>query len=407
MTEPRIETTVAPRTRFEDRLVALDVFRGATIAAMLLVNNPGSWSHVYAPLRHAEWHGWTMTDLIFPFFLFIVGITTHLSLSVRRDRGDDERAVLVQILRRGGTIILLGLFLSSFPFFAWWPLPGNDDPTFFERVLYRFEHMRFPGVLQRIGLAYIVGALLTLKTTVRQQIIITSSILLGYWAAMTLLPVPGTGTIGLHLLDQPDQVLSAWVDRRIFGAHLWTQSGTWDPEGLLSTLPAVGTVMLGVLGGRLLRGRKPLHERLNLLFVAGSSCTAAGLAWHWFFPINKSLWTSSYTLFTAGVAALTLATTLWIVDVRGSRWWTPPLVAFGVNPMLAFVGSGLMARLIYSLIRIPHEGETIALQSWLFQRGYASWLPPEVASLAFAVTFVLVWLAILWPLYRRRIVFRV
>ena len=396
-----------PRTEFSERLVALDVFRGATIAAMLLVNDPGSWSHVYPPFLHAEWHGWTFTDLIFPFFLFIVGITTHLSLSLKRESGVDEAAIVIKSLRRGGTIILLGLLLSSFPFYAWWALPGIDDPSLLDRVFYRFAHMRFPGVLQRIGVAYIGATLLTLRTTLRQQIGIIVSILIGYWLAMTLVPVPGTGKIGAYLLDEPEKVLSAWIDRQVFGPHLWAQTKTWDPEGLLSTLPAIATVMFGILAGRLLRGTAPIAERLNRLFVFGSIGAATGLAWHWFFPINKSLWTSSYVVFTAGVAALVLATTIWLVDVRGSKRWTPPFVAFGINPMLAFVGSGLMARLIYSLIKVPWEGQSVPLQAALHRGLFASWLPPKVASLAFAIAFVLLWLGILWPLYRKRLVLRV
>ena len=407
MSEKRIETTVAPRTKFDERLVALDVFRGGTIAAMLLVNHPGTWTHVYSPLRHAEWHGWTFTDLIFPFFLFIVGITTHLSLTIRKERGLSDRDLVKQILRRGGIIVALGLLLNAFPFFAWWSLPGVEEPSFLDRVLYRFENMRFPGVLQRIGVAYIVAALLTLRTTLKQQVVIAAMILFGYWAVMTLIPAPTTGQPGAQLLDEPDAVLSAWIDRQVFGPHLWSQTKTWDPEGLLSTVPAVVTVLIGVFAGRIIRSETSFQERLNQLYAFGSVLTCVGLAWHWFFPINKNLWTSSYVVFTGGVGALTLATTLWLVDVRRSRWWTPPFVAFGVNPILAFVGAGLMARLIYSLIEIPYAGETVPIQAAIYRGLFAPWLPPELASLAFAVTFVLAWLAILWPLYRRRIIFRV
>ncbi len=407
MSSTSVATTVAPRTSFEERLVALDVFRGATIAAMLLVNNPGSWGDIYAPFRHAEWHGWTFTDLIFPFFLFIVGITTHLSLTVRRARGVGDAAIVRQIVRRGGIIILLGLLLNLFPFYAWWPLTGVDDPTFLQRVAYRFEHMRVPGVLQRIGLAYIGGALLTLRGNLRHHAAVVTALLVGYWLAMTLIPVPGTGRAGWQLLDEPGLVLSAWIDRQILGQHLWSQTKTWDPEGLLSTIPAIGTVILGVLAGRIVGDRSPLAARLNRLFVFGSLSACGGLIWHGFFPINKNLWTSSYVLFTAGIAALVLATTLWLVDVRGSRWWTPPFAAFGVNPMLAFVGSGLMARLIYSLVKVTADGERIPLQAAIYQSLFVPWLPPRAASLAFAISFVLVWLVILWPLYRRRIVWRV
>ncbi|HUP66296.1 MAG TPA: heparan-alpha-glucosaminide N-acetyltransferase domain-containing protein [Thermoanaerobaculia bacterium] len=389
------------------RLEALDVFRGATVAAMLLVNDPGSWSHIYAPLRHAEWHGWTPTDLIFPFFLFIVGITTHLSLEGGRRRGANDREMTVRIIRRGAIIVLLGLLLNAFPFYTWGEVPGNPDPTFMERVVDRFQRMRFPGVLQRIGVAYVAGALLILRTTLRQQIAITAALLLGYWAAMTLIPVPGTGQRGATLLDQPGMVLSAWLDRQVFGPHLWVQSKTWDPEGLLSTIPAIGTVILGVLAGRLIGSGLPLRQRVGRLAMWGGAGIAAGLVWGMVFPINKPLWTSSYTLFTAGAGAVVLALCLWAIEMRGSRWWTPPFVAYGVNPMIAFVGSGLMARLIYSLLKVQFEGRAVPLQAAIYRVAYEPWLPPEAASLAFAISFVLVWLAILWPLWRRGLIFKV
>lgn len=277
----------APR----ERLLALDVFRGLTVAGMLLVNNPGSWGAIYPPLEHATWNGWTPTDLIFPFFLFIVGITTHLSLEARRARGDDEGALVRQVVKRGLLIILFGLLLAAFPFVP----------------LSRITEMRFPGVLQRIGVAYLCGGLLAFRTTLKQQVVILAVLLYGYWFAMTLIPVPGRG-IGALLLDDPSASLAAYVDRAVFGAHLWKSSRTWDPEGLLSTIPAVGTVILGVMAGRWLASPRPLLERLVALLAVGSLCMMAGLMWGWSFPINKSPWTSSYVLFTAGMGAVALAT---------------------------------------------------------------------------------------------------
>ena len=213
---------------------------------MLLVNNPGTWSAIYPPLEHAAWNGWTPTDLIFPFFLFIVGITTELSLRARRARGDDEGAIVRQVLRRGALIFLFGSLLAAFPFFTWTPIDGNPDPSFLDRVLHRAEHLRFLGVLQRIALAYLCGALLTLRTTWKQQVAIVSVLLFGYWALMTVVPVPDTGIAGRFVADKPEQLLSAWLDRTVLGVnHLWSGSKTWDPEGLLSTLPAIGTMMLG------------------------------------------------------------------------------------------------------------------------------------------------------------------
>lgn len=383
--------TAPPASR--ERLVALDVFRGLTIAGMLLVNNPGTWSAIYPPLRHAPWHGWTPTDLIFPFFLFIVGITTHLSLAARRARGDDEGMLVMQVLRRGGLIILFGLLLSGFPFI---PKYGFDLST-----------MRIPGVLQRIGVAYIAAALLTLRTSTRTQIGIVTALLLGYWAVMTLIPVPGTGVVGALALATPDASLAAWLDRTLLGNHLWRVSKTWDPEGILSTVPAIGTAMLGVFAGRWIASPKPLTERLAGLFAVGSIGMVVGLIWNWVFPINKNLWTSSYVLFTAGMACVASATCIWLIDVRRFSGWTRPFVIFGMNPILAFVGSGMMARLMASIIKVPRNGEMVSLQRAIYELAFASWLSPMNASLLYAVCFVVFWFAILALLHRKGVFLKV
>jgi predicted acyltransferase len=374
------------------RLLSLDVFRGLTIAGMLLVNDPGSWGAIYPPLEHAEWHGWTPTDLIFPFFLFIVGVTTHLSLTARRARGATDGEIVRQILRRGAIIVLLGWLMAAYPFYP----------------ITRITHIRLPGVLPRIGVCYILGALLTMRTTLKQQVIILVVLLYGYWFLQTLVPVPGQGEIGALLLSRPEATLSAWLDRLILGTnHLWVSSKTWDPEGILSTFPAVGTVILGVFTGRwITRGDVPMAERLNTLFTAGAIATVVGLMWNWSFPINKSLWTSSYVVFSAGMAALTLGVCIWLVDVREIRWWTRPFVIFGTNPILAFVGSGIMARTIYSLITVPYDGQRVSLVTAIYNT-FATVLSPRDASLAFAVCIVLFWLAILTVLYRRKIFLKV
>jgi predicted acyltransferase len=391
-----------------ERLVSLDVFRGMTVAGMLLVNNPGTWSAIYPPLAHAPWHGWTPTDLIFPFFLFIVGITTELSLRARRARGDDERAILRQVLRRGALIFLFGLLLSGFPFFTW--PPALEGATFLERVVHRVEHWRIMGVLQRIGVAYLCGALLTLRTTLRQQLLIVAALLFGYWALMTLVPVPDTGVPGRFVLDKPDQLLSAWLDRTILGVdHLWSGAKTWDPEGLLSTLPAIATMICGTFAGRwIAEQQRPLSERLTAMFAVGALAMMLGLMWHWVFPINKNIWTSSYVVFTAGIGAVSLATCMWLIDVMQWRRWTFPFVIYGVNPMLAFLGSGLMARLIASLWTWETaEGTRTSLQAFVFKTVYASWLPPREASFAYAVSFVALWFLILWGAWKRGWVLKV
>jgi predicted acyltransferase len=359
---------------------------------MLLVNNPGSWSSIFPPLRHAAWNGWTPTDLIFPFFLFIVGITTSLSLDARRERGESEGALVAQILRRAGVIILLGLLVGWFPFFTWGPVQHLASAAAFERVVDRLLHLRIPGVLQRIGVVYAIAALVSLRTTARQQAALIAAILIGYWAALS--------TTGW---DVPAATLAARIDRAlldwgVLGNHLWAETKTWDPEGPLSTVPAVATCLLGVLAGRWIRSRRPLAERINGMFVAGAIGTVTGLMWNWVLPINKNLWTSSYVVFSAGVALLCLAVCMWWVDVRGATRWTRPFLVFGTNPIVAFVGSDMLARLIYSVT--PAE-------SAVYRALYVSWLPSRLASLAFALSIVLAWLAALTVLYRRRIFLKV
>src|SRR3954454_9963416 len=232
------------------RLVSLDAFRGLTVAGMLLVNDPGSWNAIYPPLEHAEWHGWTPTDLVFPFFLFIVGITTYLSRK-------EPKAILL----RGGLIVLFGLLLNAYPFFWWGKIAGNADPTFLQRVAYRFEHLRFMGVLQRIGIVYAISALIARKTSARQKIVIIAAILVGYWAVMLLGP-----------LEPPEATVAAQVDRVMLGVnHIWSSTKTWDPEGPLSTLPAIATALFGVLAGEWIsRKERPLVDRIAGLFGAGS-----------------------------------------------------------------------------------------------------------------------------------------
>jgi len=382
--------TAPPAKR--QRLIALDVFRGMTVAGMLLVNDPGTWGAIYPPLEHAPWNGWTPTDLIFPFFLFIAGVTTYLSLSARRAAGAGDAELVRQIVRRGALIVLFGLVVAAFPFYP----------------LTRFTHIRIPGVLQRIGVAYTCAALLTLRTTLKQQVLIVVALLYGYWFAMTLLPVPDAmGGIGANLLSEPSRTLAAWTDRYLLGGHLWINSRTWDPEGPLSTIPAIATAMLGVMAGRWLAQSRPLEERLNGLFAGGALGMMVGLMWHWSFPINKSLWTSSYVVFTAGMACVAIAAISWIIDVKGVTNWTRPFVIYGVNPIIAFVGSGMMARLIYTLWKVDFCGEPTPVQSVVYQTVFASWLEPRNASLAFALCFVLFWFVILWALWRRNIIFKV
>jgi len=397
-----------------ERLLALDVFRGVTVAGMLLVNNPGTWGAIYKPLEHAEWHGWTPTDLIFPFFLFIAGVTTHLSLAARRARGDDDGALRRQIIRRGLLIFLIGFMVNGFPYFTWGDIAGVADPSLMQRVVDRLYHWRIMGVLQRIGLAYMCAGLLSYGRTVKQQVATIAVLLYGYWFAMTLLTVPDTGVLGQLALDKPSGTLAAWTDRLLLdwsrfglGNHIWVGGVTWDPEGFFSTIPAIGSAMLGNLLGQWLSQRRPIAERLNGMFAAGALGMMVGLMWNWAFPINKGIWTSSYVVFCAGMATLAIATIMWLVDVQNVKGWTKPFVIYGLNPTVAFVGSGVMARCIYSIFKVNWDGQQISLQAGIYRALFASWLEPINASLAFAVTFVAFWFVILYVLYRKNIVLKV
>jgi predicted acyltransferase len=410
-----MERSARPERSERERLLSLDVFRGLTVAGMLLVNHPGSWSAIYPPLAHATWHGWTPTDLIFPFFVFIVGITTQISINARRERGDDEGSIVRQILKRGALIFLFGLLVNGFPFFTWGAVADNPEPSFFDRVVDRLYHWRIFGVLQRIGVAYIVSALIATRVQLRTQVVITAAILVGYWLVMTALPVPGSnGTPGRMLLDRPESTMAAWWDRVFLdwtrfglGNHIWSGSRTWDPEGILSTAGAIGTALLGNIAGWWLARKRALPERLNGLFAGGALLMMGGLMWNWVFPINKGIWTSSYVLFTAGLAALSIGTIMWLADVQQWRRWTKPFVIYGTNPMVAFVGSGVLARCIYTLFRVEYNGQTMPIQGAIYQSMYASWLSPVNASLAFALSFVLLFFFVLAHLHRKNIVFKV
>jgi len=330
-----------------------------TIAAMILVNNPGTWSAMYWPLGHAEWHGWTPTDLIFPFFLFIVGMAMNYS----------RKTSLREALRRAAVLFGLGVFMAAFPFF-------------------NLATVRIPGVLQRIALCYLAAWVVRRWLGPLGQALTCALTLVGYWALMTLVPVPG----GLAANLDPQTNLGAWLDRLLLGGHLWRQTQTWDPEGLLSTLPAVGTTLLGVLAGEWLRSSRAPRVKVAGLLAGGLALTLAGLLWHESFPINKNLWTSSYVLFTGGMAASLFAVTYLVADVQGTRGWTRPWVVYGRNAIFVFVASGLVAKL---LVLIKPGG--MALQAWLYHGLFAGWLAPVNASLAYAVANILVWyLVLLW-----------
>lgn len=457
----------------QQRLVSLDVFRGATIAGMVLVNNPGTWQHIYDPLEHAAWHELTPTDWIFPFFLFIVGVAIPIALGKRLDEGVTGK-VYGKIVSRSLLIFGLGLVMSIVPFFQF---GSTDAPDWLKMLIwlalsaglfllllrnfkmagvavgvgilgiiamnlggynivpYNFATMRIPGVLQRIAICYLITSLIFLHTSWKQQLGIGISILLGYWLLMTQIGVPGCE---ITTVDDKACNLAAYIDRLILGEnHIWRAGKVYDPEGLLSTLPAIATTISGVLTGTWLLKSSPAYEggmaaasaggvvlsspnlvppayaggsalnRVSGMFFFGVTLLALGYIWSSYFPLNKSLWTSSYVLVTSGLALLTLAACYWLIDIKRYKEWAWPFVVFGVNALPLFVFSGIMARMLGAIRVSGGEGQRISLHTWIFDNIYLSVAQPVDASLAYAVSFILVWLFLMWLLYRKSIYVKV
>lgn len=371
------------------RLVSLDAFRGATIAGMLLVNNPGSWSHVYPPLLHAPWHGWTFTDTIFPGFLWIVGVAMTLSFARRVEAGGDTGDLFRHALRRSAIIFGLGLLLVAFPFGL---LPTHT---------FSLEKMRLPGVLQRIGVCYLCASAIFLHAGVRGQIAWVAGLLAGYAALLKFVPVPGYGA---GHIDEAVGNLAWWIDSHVLAGHTWSGAPApgFDPEGILSTLPAIATVLLGALAGRILRAPVAAEVRVRRLLAAGAGLAAAGLALHLWLPINKNLWTSSFTLFMAGWSSLWFAAFYWLIDVRGMQRWATPLVIYGMNAIVIFVGAGLVAKMMGLIAWQNAAGAKTTLKGWIYANGFTPYASPVNASLAFALAFVAAFLGLGWVLWRKR-----
>ncbi|WEK19504.1 MAG: heparan-alpha-glucosaminide N-acetyltransferase domain-containing protein [Candidatus Pedobacter colombiensis] len=373
------------------RLLSLDFFRGATVAAMILVNNPGDWGNIYAPLEHASWNGCTPTDLIFPFFLFIVGVSIAYAMGSKKNDPSAHGKTILKALKRGLILFGLGLFLSLYP-------------KVFTEPLHAFERVRIPGVLQRIAVVFFISAVIFLKNSEKNIFKILIAILAVYWALMTFIPVPGVGYANL----EKETNLGAWLDRSILSeAHLWKAAKTWDPEGILSTLPAIASGLFGVLVGVYLK-RKDVDPATKIawLFCTGLAAIALGLLWDLQFPINKSLWTSSFVLYTGGLATMILSFCYWIIDIQKYNRFTKPFVVYGVNAITVFFLSGLIPRTLGMFSVKAADGKEMNLQSWLYS-GFTGSLSPINASLAWAITYVLFWLVILWIMYNRKIIIKV
>jgi predicted acyltransferase len=375
-----------------ERLVSLDVYRGLTIAGMILVTDPGTYSAVYWPLLHAQWNGWTPTDLIFPSFLFISGVSMTLSFAARTARGESRLRIASHLVRRALLLILIGLVLNGFPRF-------------------HLHTLRIPGILQRIAVCYLAGGLLLLslaKKTARARCSLIFcaivAILAGYWVLLKVFPVPGFGPGRLDSLGN----LGAYIDRAVFGVnHLWAYGltagygVTYDPEGLLSTLLALTNLLAGILVGESLRIRS--HRKILVVLLFGLTLFIAGCLLDPFMPINKRIYTPTFALLSIGFGMMAFSVCYWIVDIRRWRRWTPPALVFGTNAIFAFALSTIITSLL-DFIRIG--GERMPLHTWAYTHFFLPWLSPVNASVAYGIAIVLLNLTLLTPLYRRHIFLR-
>lgn len=372
------------------RLGSLDAFRGATIAGMILVNNPGNWATTYPQLLHSRWNGWTFTDMIFPFFLWIVGVAIHFAFTKRLQQGAGKGRLMMHAVRRSLIIFGLGLFIYGFPF----GLLGDS---------FSVATWRIPGVLQRISVCYLVASAVYLWGGPKLEVAVTLLLFVVYWIAAMLIPVPGYGAGIL----QPMGSMAWYIDSHLFAGHTWAWAPApgFDPEGLLSTLPAIGTTLMGVLTGRWLQGSRSREEKTAWMFVVGNFMLLAGVVLDMWMPINKNLWTPSYAVFMCGWALICLAVFYWLIDVKGYAAWAKPFVVFGVNAIAVYVLSELVAVLL-GVIKVPAGESSMALQEWLFSRVFLPVASPINASLLFAICFDLVMFAFVAALWQRKIIIK-
>jgi len=359
------------------RLVSLDAFRGATIALMVLVNTAGDSRHVYPPLEHSAWNGWTITDVVFPSFLWIVGVSLTLSLARRIAAGVSRRTLFAQVARRAAILYALGLLIYAFPAF--------NVHTF--RIL---------GVLQRIAICYFIGSAIYLTTGLRAQIVWIVSLLAAYWAIMMLIPAPGSNAGTLEM----DNNIANYVDRVVLGRHNYAGTKTWDPEGIISTLPAIATTLLGIMAGYIVRSRRTLAERTTWLFLTGNALIVLGLICDHWLPINKKLWTDSFTLFMAGLDFSLFAAFAWIVDGQGYRRMARPFVILGMNAIAVYMCAEMLDEIL-SAIRWGTGAGAMSLRRWIYQTVFAPLAAPVNASLLYAIAYVLLMFAVAYGMYRR------
>jgi predicted acyltransferase len=372
-----VPAAAAPPSRpFTERVVSLDAFRGATMALMVLVNTPGDYGHVYAPLQHSQWNGWTPTDVVFPSFMWIIGVAMTIVLTRRVAAGVSPSRILRQACRRAVILYVLGLVLYAYP---------NFD----------LSTQRIFGVLQRIAICYLIATAIYLTASIRGQIIWILSMLGGYWLLMTLVPVPGYGAGRLDVEGN----FAHYIDRVVLGAHNYAYTKTWDPEGIVSTIPAIATVLFGVMAGQILRLERTLTQRVAWLFAAGVLLLAAGQVCNIWLPINKKLWTSSFSLFMAGLDFVIFAGMVWLVDVHGYQRFTKPLVIMGMNAITVYMVSELLDQVL-NAIHVTSGGQSVTLHAWLAGL-FGAVASPYNASLLFAIAYTLLMYLVAYVMYRR------
>lgn len=410
---PVVSETVKPPARAPGagRLMSLDVFRGATIAGMMLVNNPGSWSHIHPPLAHAEWHGWTFTDTIFPFFLWIVGVAIPLSISRRIEQGQSRKELFLHALRRAAIIFGLGIFLASFGYL----IDGSIHKLGFGGWLDNYlTTVRIPGVLQRIAICYLAATAVFLCADLYRQISVTVGLLAAYWLIMALAPFSYTLDGQMHYasgLLEKGKNFSAYVDNLVLnhpaiGTHVWKSSGTWDPEGIVSTLPAIATCMFGVFAGRLLQIKRSEAEKTAWLMVGGALLMWLGQSMNLWLPINKNIWTSSYAVFMAGLAMICFGACYWLVDVQGHRKLAKPFAVYGMNAITVFVLSGVLGRLFNEIKIAMSPDKIVGLKTFLYEKFFSTPLASRIGdkntSLLWAIGWVMLLYLVAWVMYRRK-----
>ena len=376
--------------------MSLDVFRGATIAAMMLVNNPGSWDHVYEQLDHAEWNGWTFTDLIFPFFLWIVGVAIPLSTAKRLERGESRASLFGHVLRRALIIFFLGLFLAflSRVVDGSYAKLGGFRPWFKDVA----ETIRIMGVLQRIAICYLIAAGIYFCTGWRGQIAWVLGLLTAYWLLMRL----GPGHSGIWPLTKEEN-FAQYVDGKVLGKHCWN-GAPWDPEGIVSTLPAIATCLFGILTGQLLQMKRSVEQKTGWLFVTGNALMFTGAVLNIWLPINKNLWTSSYSIFMAGIAMDIFAVIYWLVDIKGYQRWAKPFAVYGMNAITVFMLSGTVGRILL-LKTAAADGTSMSWRNYLYETFFDGplsqlGLDPKICSLSWAIVWMLGLYVVAYLMYR-------